>query len=83
MHGGIVRRGTGRAMPVAAGSPTQDRASGTEKGSLLFISKVELRWNEGGELIQDTFVSLLNDSNEAVKVQMEFINGDPPLAAEE
>ena len=68
-------------VAAAAGSPVQDRASGTEKGSLLFISKVELRWNADGELIQDTFVSLLNDGNEAVKVQMEFINGDPPLEA--
>ena len=67
----------------AAGAPIQDRVSGTEKGSLLFLSKVELRWDAAGTLIQDTFVSLLNDSNAPVKVQMYFINGDPPLDAVE
>ena len=72
---------SGRTVPLAAaaGSPVQDRASGTEKGSLLFISKVELRWNANNELIQDTFVTLINDSSEVARIQMEFINGDPPL----
>ncbi len=53
--------------------------AGTDKGSLLIISKVELRWDRDGELIQDTFVSLTNDFNEDVRVQMFFVNGDEPL----
>jgi hypothetical protein len=58
----------------------QDRVSGTEKGNVLFFSKIELRWDAAGTLIQDTFVSLINDGNESVKVQMYFVNGDGYLA---
>jgi len=54
--------------------------AGTDKGSLLILSKVELRWDRDGNLIQDTFVSLTNDYNEDVRVQMFFVNGDEPLA---
>jgi hypothetical protein len=34
----------------------QDRVSSTEKGSLLIFSKVEIRWDATGSLIQDTFM---------------------------
>ena len=37
------------------------RVDMTRKGSLLIFSKVELRWNASGELIQDTFLDLSND----------------------
>ncbi|MDY7110350.1 MAG: choice-of-anchor E domain-containing protein [Planctomycetota bacterium] len=50
-----------------------------EKGSLVFFSKVELRWDQAGNLLQDTFLSLTNDYPDDVWVQMYFINGDPPL----
>jgi hypothetical protein len=66
-------------MPAVA-SASIDRVSATEKGSLFFFSKVELRWlNDGAvfPLIQDTFLSLTNDENLPVSVQMYFINGDP------
>ena len=53
---------------------------GTNKGSLLILSKVELRWDLAGRLIQDTFVAMTNDYNEDVRVQMFFVNGDAPLA---
>jgi len=56
----------------------QDRASTAEKGSLFILSKVELRWDHEGQLIQDTFIQLTNDFPENVKVLMYFVNGDPP-----
>ena len=59
----------------------QDRVSATEKGSLFFFSKVEIRWDRDCELIQDTFLSLTNDYPKDVRVQMYFINGDAPITA--
>jgi hypothetical protein len=53
------------------------RVSASEKGSLLIYSKVELRWDVAGNLIQDTFIDLTNDYPGDVCVQMYFINGDP------
>jgi hypothetical protein len=58
-----------------------DRVSATEKGSLLIFPKVELRWDADGNLIQDTFVDISNDYPQDVRIQMFFINGDPPLSA--
>jgi hypothetical protein len=63
--------------------PWQDRATATEKGSILIFSKVELRWTADGDLVQDTFVHLTNDYPDDVLVQMYFINGDEPLEADE
>ncbi|MCP3902543.1 MAG: hypothetical protein GY715_02820, partial [Planctomycetes bacterium] len=51
------------------------------KGSLLYFSKVDLRWDAAGFLTQDTFLSMSNDWPTDLKVQMYFINGDAPLAA--
>ena len=60
----------------------QDRASGTEKGSLLIFSKVEIRWDQAGNLVQDTFLDISNDKAEAVDVKFYFINGDAALEAD-
>ncbi len=60
---------------------TPDRVSGSEKGSLLVFSKVEIRWDELGNVVQDTFLDISNDFPADVQVQMYFINGDPPLDA--
>jgi hypothetical protein len=60
-------------------SAQQDRVSATEKGSLLYFSKVELRWNSSGDLVQDTFICLTNDATEDVLVQMYFVNGDDEI----
>jgi hypothetical protein len=78
-------------MPAAAQVPgpvVQDRVSGTEKGSILYFSKVEIRWTVTPAipqplvaLSQDTFIQLCNDNIAGTAVQMYFINGDPPLAA--
>jgi hypothetical protein len=62
----------------------EDESGGcVEKGSLVFFSKVELRWDEAGNLLQDTFLSLTNDYPDDVWVQMYFINGDPPLEGDQ
>jgi hypothetical protein len=50
-----------------------------EKGSLLVYSKVEVRWDAQGNVLQDTFIDLSNDYPEDVRVLMYFINGDGPL----
>jgi hypothetical protein len=64
-------------MPASASAQVQDRVSGTEKGSLLIFPKVEVRWNDAGFLLQDTFISLTNDYPGDVDVQMYFVMGDP------
>jgi hypothetical protein len=61
------------AMVVASAS-AQDRVSASEKGSVLIFPKVELRWNAAGDLIQDTFISITNDQNQAVNVHMYFVS---------
>ncbi len=66
---------------IASSGPGQDRVSATEKGSLVFFTKVELRWDAMGMLVQDTFLSLTNDYPNDVRVQLYFINGDAPLPA--
>jgi len=58
---------------------SDDRVSATEKGSLLVFSKVEVRWNGSGTLLQDTFIGLTNDHPSPVRVLMYFVNGDEPL----
>ncbi len=53
------------------------RVSGTQKGSLLVFSDVELRWDPNGVLTQDTFLAVANDADlGSVNVQAWFINGD-------
>ena len=58
-----------------------DRVSATEKGSLLIFPKVEIRWDAAGNVVQDTFIDITNDYPAGVQIQMYFINGDAPLAA--
>lgn len=75
-------RGSGRPAEESplAGSAELDRASGSTKGSLLMLAKVELRWTADGDyLLQDTFINMLNDFPADVDVQMYFVNGDPPI----
>ncbi len=56
-----------------------DRVSGSEKGSLLVLSRVELRWDAQGRLVRDTFLGLTNDWPGEVAIKLFFINGDAPL----
>ncbi|MCP4594098.1 MAG: hypothetical protein GY842_25495, partial [bacterium] len=58
-----------------------DRVSASEKGSILIYPKIELRWNETGRLIQDTFIDLTNDHEDLVELKGYYVNGDPPMAA--
>lgn len=79
---GLLACGATTALMLSAPASAQmDRISGTEKGSLLIWSKVEIRWSDAGTLLQDTFLQLTNDYPAAVSVQYYFINGDPPLCA--
>ncbi|MCP3905539.1 MAG: hypothetical protein GY715_18085 [Planctomycetes bacterium] len=64
---------------TAPAAAQQDRVSATEKGSICFFSKIEIRWDSTGGLLQDTFISLTNDYPGDVRVQMYYINGDPPV----
>lgn len=63
------------------GATPQDRVSSTDKGSLLVWSKVELRWDMAGNLIQDTFLDIANDGTDDVSVQFYYCNGDPATEA--
>lgn len=52
-----------------------------EPGNLVYISKIDARWDAQGNLMQDTFVHLTNTSSMPVRIQMYFVNGDDPLPA--
>lgn len=67
------------APPPPPPPPAEPRIGANEKGSLLIFSRVEIRWDSEGNLIQDTFLSLTNDAEQGTKVKMFFINGDAPL----
>jgi len=57
-----------------------ERVASDQKGSLLVFSKVEIKWNAQGQLIQDAFLDISNDADRGgVDVQAYFINGDMQL----
>ena len=64
---------------AGAASAQAPRVSSTQKGSLLIFSKVEIKWDLDGNVIQDTFVDMSNDYPADVVVQGYFINGDVEL----
>lgn len=56
------------------------RVGAERKGSVLLYSVVEVRWDATGEqVLQDTFIELTNDYPQDVRVQLYYVNGDPPL----
>ena len=65
--------------PEFSSRADDDRVSVNRDGSLLIYPKVELRWDEAGNLIQDTFLSIRNDYPAFVDVRLYFFNGDPPI----
>ncbi|MHC5115099.1 MAG: hypothetical protein ACYTGP_11810 [Planctomycetota bacterium] len=68
------------AAAIALFAPTAAaKVDSNKKGSLVFYSKVEIRWDNAGGLLQDTFLQLTNDYPEDVRVQFYHINGDAPL----
>lgn len=66
------------AIAAGLGLPTSATRVSTDKGSLFIIPKVEIVWDENGQVVQDTFVTVVNDFPEDVSVQLYFVNGDPP-----
>jgi len=70
------------ALVVVATPAFADRVSSSQKGSLLVFSKVDIRWDASGNVIQDTFIDITNDYTAGVNVQMYFVNGDGPCAFE-
>lgn len=77
---GVALAGLAASMLMPAPAMAQqDRVSGTEKGSLLMFSKFEVRWDEFGACVQDTFITMSNDHPNDVKVQFYVVNGDPAI----
>lgn len=71
----------GVLVAVCASPVEAQRVGASKKGSLLVYPKVELKWNAAGEVIQDTFVTILNDYPDDVFIHWYFVNGDEPLDA--
>lgn len=67
------------AGAIAGGGVSPNRASTTAKGSLIIWPVIEVKWDAYGTLIQDTFISVLNDFPADVEVQFYQVNGDAPL----
>lgn len=72
---------TGVLVAAAGNAVADNRVSVSKKGSLLVYPDIELRWNSSGKLIQNTFLTIVNDYPQDVFVQWYFINGDVPLDA--
>jgi len=51
----------------------------SQKGSLLLFPSVQVGWRPNGEIFLDTAIELLNDYTQDVRVQLYFVNGDPPM----
>ncbi|MEK6677692.1 MAG: hypothetical protein AABZ47_18820 [Planctomycetota bacterium] len=64
---------------VAAVPDPTARANVSIKGSFLVYTKVEIKWNDGFQLIQDTILDITNDYSDDVRVQLYFVNGDQPV----
>ncbi len=58
------------------------RMSASKPGNLVYISKIDLRWDSQGVLRRDTFVHLTNWFSDPVKVRMYFVNGDDAIQGE-
>lgn len=71
----------GYVATFAASANADTRVSASKKGSIIYYSKVELKWNAAGALTQDTFITIVNDYPADVFVQWYFVNGDAPTAA--
>ncbi len=83
-NGGLVSPvGTGPSLndsgTSVAGGVADNRASTTFKGSLVSWPVIEVKWDAYGTLIQDTFITVVNDNPGQVKIQFYQVNGDAPL----
>ncbi|MGE0479227.1 MAG: hypothetical protein AB7Q17_02025 [Phycisphaerae bacterium] len=63
-------------VPTPAVGPG-GRSSMSQVGSLLVWPLVEIKWDSAGDLIQDTYIELSNDSPDSVGVQLVFVNMSP------
>ncbi len=70
-------------LAATASAAHPNRVSASKKGSLLIMSKVEIKWDASGRVTQDTFIDLTNDFPDDVIVQLYFVNGGMPLDAVE
>jgi hypothetical protein len=72
------------AFPTYYCLPPDNRSSASQKGSVLVYPKIELKWTctlatpPVCTLKQDTFLTIINDYPEDVRVKWLFVNGDPP-----
>ena len=67
------------ALTGAVSAQSPFRVSASQKGSLLIYSKIEVKWDRDGRVIQDTFLDIANDFPSDIRVQGYFINGDVEL----
>ncbi|MCH7873156.1 MAG: hypothetical protein IID33_15785 [Planctomycetes bacterium] len=67
------------AFSGVASAQSPFRVSASQKGSLLIYSKIEIKWDRDGNVIQDTFLDITNDFPGDVRIQGYFINGDTEL----
>lgn len=70
---GLRNRDPVHAPPPNLPGPLE-RVSPSRKGSLLVYPKVEVRWDQAGNLIQDTFITINNDWGADVQLQMYFVS---------
>ena len=77
----LVAIGLSAVIMASASAAGTTRVSATQKGSLLIYPKIELRWNESGVLVQDTFFTITNDYPKEVNVQFYFVQGDEETSA--
>jgi len=72
----------GYVAAIATSAFADNRVSASKKGSVIFFSKIELKWDAAtGALKQDTFLTIVNDFPADVFVQWYFVNGDAPTDA--
>jgi hypothetical protein len=76
---GGAHQGDGSACAAIACPLPVRVGGGSDKGSLLCWSAVEVRWDHAGQIVRDTFLTIGNDYPGDVEVQLYFINGDDPL----
>ncbi|MBW7904198.1 MAG: hypothetical protein LC135_13320 [Phycisphaerae bacterium] len=53
--------------------------STAEKGSVLVYPKFEVKWDAGGNLVQDTFIQVGNDFTQGVDLLILYVNGNGRL----
>jgi hypothetical protein len=68
------------ALATTLASLTAATAGRGDVGSLLIFADVEIKWDSSGNVTRNTIINLSNGYREEVRVQLFFVNGDPPLS---